>query len=312
MSRRLEPQDLYAIQLVEDPQITPDGEQIAYVKAEIDRTTYEYHRNIWVTSASGTPGRRFTAGDNDTTPRWSPDGQSLAFLRRAAGEVKPKNEDERGHGVGKAQLWVLPADGGEARQLTWARYGVGDPEWSPDGAFIIYSAEVGEPDDREAEDAALHDKRVPAVRTIDRLWNRFDGKGWNYERRSHLFRIPRGGGDPEQLTDGDWDDGSPALLARWEADRLYLRPHRGALELARQRHLDPRGGLEAAHPANGRDGVRGITGLVPGWPSPRLHRIAAPPRRRLHGPDGRGGGQAGNRQTPDREVRADLCRHLHR
>ena len=83
MSRRLEPQDLYAIQLVEDPQITPDGEQIAYVKAKIDRTTYEYHRNIWVTSASGTPGRRFTAGDNDTTPRWSPDGQSLAFLRRS-------------------------------------------------------------------------------------------------------------------------------------------------------------------------------------------------------------------------------------
>jgi len=147
MSRRLEPQDLYAIQLVEDPQITPDGERIAYVKAEIDRNTYEYHRSIWVTSASGTPGRRFSAGDNDTTPRWSPDGQSLAFLRGAAGEVKPKNEDERGRGVGKPQLWVLPADGGEARQLTWARYGVGDPEWSPDGASIVYSAEVGEPDD---------------------------------------------------------------------------------------------------------------------------------------------------------------------
>ncbi|TMF90369.1 MAG: serine hydrolase, partial [Chloroflexi bacterium] len=188
MSRRLEPQDLYAIQLVEDPQITPDGERIAYVKAEIDRNTYEYHRSIWVTSASGTPGRRFSAGDNDTTPRWSPDGQSLAFLRGAAGEVKPKNEHERGRGVGKPQLWVLPADGGEARQVTWARYGVGDPEWSPDGASIVYSAEVGEPDDREAEDATLHDKRVPAVRTIDRLWNRFDGKGWIYERRSHLFR----------------------------------------------------------------------------------------------------------------------------
>src|SRR6184192_608598 len=211
MSRRLEPQDLYAIQLVEDPQITPDGERIAYVRAEIDRNTYEYHRSIWVTSASGTPGRRFSAGDNDTTPRWSPDGQSLAFLRGAAGEVKPKNEDERGRGVGKPQLWVLPADGGEARQLTWARYGVGDPEWSPDGAFIVYSAEVGEPDDPEAEDATLHDKRVPAVRTIDRLWNRFDGKGWVYERRSHLFRIAVGGGEPEQLTDGDWDDGAPTF-----------------------------------------------------------------------------------------------------
>jgi len=211
MSRRLEPQDLYAIKLVEDPQIAPDGERIAYVKAEIDRQTYDYHRSIWVITVGGTQGRRYTAGDNDTTPRWSPDGRSLAFLRAPAGEVKPKNEDERDRGIAKAQLWVLPADGGEARQLTRARDGVGEPEWSPDGAFIVYSAEVGEPDDPEAEDASLHDRRVPAVRTIDRLWNRFDGKGWIYERRSHLFRIAVGGGEPEQLTDGDWDDGSPAF-----------------------------------------------------------------------------------------------------
>src|SRR5437762_9337211 len=72
MSRRLEPQDLYAIQLVEDPQITPDGEQIAYGKAEIDRNTYEYHRSIWVTSASGTPGRRFSAGDTTRRPAGRP------------------------------------------------------------------------------------------------------------------------------------------------------------------------------------------------------------------------------------------------
>src|SRR2546428_319872 len=154
---------------------------------------------------------RGVAGDHPTTPRGSPEGRALPFLRAPAGEVKPKNEEERDRGIGKAQLWVLPADGGEARQLTWARYGVGEPEWSPDGAFIVYSAEVGEPDDPEAEDAHLHDKRVPAVRTIDRLWNRFDGKGWIYERRSHLFRIAVGGGEPEQLTDGDWDDGAPAF-----------------------------------------------------------------------------------------------------
>ena len=211
MSRRLEPQDLYGIKLVEDPQLAPDGERIAYVVAEIDRHSYDYHRSIWVTPLSPTQGRRYTAGDNDTSPRWSPDGRSLAFLRAPAGEVKPRNEEERDRGIEKAQLWVLPADGGEARQLTWARNGVGEPEWSPDGAFIVYSAEVGEPDDPEADDAGLHDKRVPAVRTIDRLWNRFDGKGWVYERRSHLFRIAVGGGEPEQLTDGDWDDGAPTF-----------------------------------------------------------------------------------------------------
>ena len=55
MSRRLEPQDLYAIKLVEDPQIAPDGKRIAYVTAEIDRQTYDYHRTIWVAPADGTP-----------------------------------------------------------------------------------------------------------------------------------------------------------------------------------------------------------------------------------------------------------------
>ena len=212
MTRRLEPQDLYSIKLVEDPQITPDGERIAYVVAEIDRESYEYHRSIWVADAAGRGDpRRYTAGNNDSTPRWSPDGRSLAFVRGPVGEVKPKNKEERARGVGKPQLWILPADGGEARQLTWLRDGAGDPTWSPDGATIVFTAEVGQPDDAEAADAQLEEKRVPAVRTIDRLWNRLDGKGWIYERRSHLFRIPSSGGDPEQLTDGDWDDGSPAF-----------------------------------------------------------------------------------------------------
>ena len=78
--------------------------------------------------------RRFTAGPNDTSPRWSPDGAALAFVRAPQGEVKPANTEERARGVGKPQIWLLPTDGGEARQLTFLRYGAGNPVWSPDGA----------------------------------------------------------------------------------------------------------------------------------------------------------------------------------
>jgi dipeptidyl aminopeptidase/acylaminoacyl peptidase len=211
MARPLQPEDLYSIRLVEDPQIAPDGRSIAYVVMSIERGDYEYRRQIFVVSAEGGVVRPFSAGPKDTTPRWSQDGSRIAFVRAPAGEPKPKDEAERDRGVGKPQLWVLPADGGEARQLTFAREGASDPVFTPEGDAVLYSAEVGAADDREAEDASLHDRKVPAVRSIDRLWHRFDGKGWNYERRQHFFVVSAGGGTPRQLTDGDWDDGAPAF-----------------------------------------------------------------------------------------------------
>ncbi len=214
MTRPLEPEDLYAIKLAEDPRISPDGSRVAYVVLEVDRARYEYRRSIWMAPTVGGEARRYTMGPSDTSPRWSPDGRKLAFVRAPAGEVKPKNHEERARGVGKPQLWALAADGGEAHQLTFARHGIEDPTWSPDRGSILYTAEVGEADDQEADDAALEDRRVPAVRTIDRLWYRMDGMGWTYERRKHLFLIPATGGEPRQLTDGDWDDRTPA----WSPD----------------------------------------------------------------------------------------------
>ncbi len=213
-TRELSPEHLYAIRLAEDPQIAPDGEHVAYVLLEVDRPTYEYRRSIWLASNREGQPRRYTAGSNDSSPRWSADGRHLAFVRAPAGEVKPQDLEERARGVGKPQIWVLATDGGEARQLTFERHGAGDPVWSPDGQSLLYSAQVGDADDREADDAQLDEKRVPAVRTIDRLWYRLDGKGWKYERQSHLFLTPLTGGESRQLTDGDWDDEAPA----WSPD----------------------------------------------------------------------------------------------
>jgi dipeptidyl aminopeptidase/acylaminoacyl peptidase len=214
MTRPLAPDDQLALALAEDPQIAPDGERIAYVVASIDRPTYEYRRAIWIAPVSGGEPRPFTSGPNDSSPRWSLDGRQLAFVRAPAGKLEPKDETEHARGVGKPQIWVIPADGGEARQLTFARDGAHDPIWSPDSATLLYTAETGAPDDPEADEAKRNGKEIPAVRTIDRLWYRLDGHGWNYERRTHLFSIAAAGGEPQQLTDGDWDDGVPA----WSPD----------------------------------------------------------------------------------------------
>jgi len=85
--------------------------------------------------------------------------------------------------------------------LTFMPHGASNPTWSPYSKRMVFSAAVG-PLDEETEDG----KTLPKVRVIDRLLYRLDGVGFIYERRQHLFLVDVSGGEPKQLTDGDWDD----------------------------------------------------------------------------------------------------------
>ncbi len=225
MPRPLTPDDLYAFKLVEEARISPDGAIIAYVQQEMDRAKYEYHRSIWLIPTEGGEAQRFTAGHNDTHPRWSPDGHSIAFLRAPAGQEKPKNKAERDQGKGNPQLWVIPVAGGEAQQLTHLRYGASEPVWSPDSNTLTFHARTGTPDDEEADDLTLEGLNVPKVRTIDKLAYKLDGVGYTYELRTHVFTVcvecalkGQPGGEPKQVSDGDWNDTMPT----WSPDGRCL------------------------------------------------------------------------------------------
>lgn len=116
--RAMTPQDITRIQFISDPQLSPDGRWVACVVTMLAEDQDEYLSNIWMVDTTGGEPRRFTTGPKrDIAPRWSPDGSRLAFVSERA----PKQ---------KAQLYVMPADGGEPTRLTDLRHGVAQPVWS--------------------------------------------------------------------------------------------------------------------------------------------------------------------------------------
>ena len=204
-------EDLYAFKFLGKPRISPDGQRVAFAVTTIDEGKQEYRTSIWMVSSEGGEAKRFTTGaGRASNPSWSPDGRWLAFVSEREGEPVGKDEKEqKQRGKGKSQIWLIPTDGGEARQLTFMQHGASNPVWSPDSKRLVFNAPVG-PADEETEDG----KPLPKARVIDRLWYRLDGVGFIYERRDHLFLIDVAGGEPEQLTDGDWDDSDPT----WSPD----------------------------------------------------------------------------------------------
>ncbi|MGW6054960.1 serine hydrolase [Streptomyces sp. NPDC055189] len=205
MTRRPALDDLYAIALPEQPALSPDGTRIAYVLRTADREHDREDRALWTVPTGGGAARRLTRGPADTAPAWSPDGRWIAFLRG---------------GDGPAQLWLLPAEGGEPEALTKLPAGAGAPVWSPDGTAIAFPAPVGGGHDT----AAAATVQAPVV--ADRIGYKADGRGLFGPVRSHLHVVDLDSRDARQVTRGDWHAGDPA----WSPDgrSLAFRAARGA------------------------------------------------------------------------------------
>jgi dipeptidyl aminopeptidase/acylaminoacyl peptidase len=212
-SDKLEPMDMFNVQWDMNPQISPDGSQIVYERHFADIIGDQWHSNLWIVNFDGRKNRPLTTGDyNDSDPRWSPDGNRLAYVSTRDG---------------KPQIYVRWMDTGQTTKLTDLAHPPGGLSWSPDGKEIAFTNLVpGPPTElgRVPHPPAGAQWAEPPI-LVDKLHWRSNGSGLVPNGYTQIFVIGSEGGAPHQVSHGDYNftagfDGAGGF--NWTKDGRYL------------------------------------------------------------------------------------------
>jgi dipeptidyl aminopeptidase/acylaminoacyl peptidase len=228
--RNITEKDLFNFVWIGDPQVSPDGSRVAFIRVTVNDKKDGYNTAIWTVATTSGETRQLTNGPRDTTPRWSPDGKYLLFVR--APEVSGRMEPP--------QLFMLAMGGGEPFQFTTLPRGAAGPQWSPDGKMILFynsatpeeiakAARSNTPPSQPAPSPAASPtppERESDVRVITRAVYRANGQGYlDFKHPQHLWVVtaPKTGDEkvtPKQLTSGRFDEAG----AFWSKDgsRIYF------------------------------------------------------------------------------------------
>ena len=234
----MKPSDLDLLNSVSEPSLSPDGTHAVVSVQRPDFAADSYVGQLWSVRLDGSAPRRLTRGFSDSSPRYSPDGSLIAFLRSAPG-VRP-------------QLYAMPAAGGEPVQLTDRHLGVSWFRFSPDSARIVFSSRVPEQGRYGTLDGVPAGAEDP--RLITTLNYRMNGAGYTRDKFVQAFiltlpdltaepfippvgraadnpdrdQVPTGLPEAQQLTSWDADVQNPVFNADGSSVLFTAALHEGA------------------------------------------------------------------------------------
>jgi dipeptidyl aminopeptidase/acylaminoacyl peptidase len=196
-------EDLLKARRVGDPQVSPDGKQLAFTIGDVNFDANRVVTHIYVTSIDGGNMKQLTSGDRSSSaPRWSPDGKKIAYTTGG-------------------QIWVMEADGDHKEQVTKISSGAAGPVWSPDGKWMAFTSDVYPDCDNDEcnkkRDEQAESSKVKAHIVTRLLYKHWDE--WRDVKRTHVFVVSSKGGTARDLTTGDFD--SPPYAAASGVDYAF-------------------------------------------------------------------------------------------
>ena len=191
--RRFTIDELLKVRRVGDSQVSPKGDLVAFTITDMSVTANKGTTQIYVVPLGAGEVRQLTNDEHSSaSPRWSPDGEKLAFISARDGED---------------QIWTIDVSSGALKKITSLSTGPGDPVWSPDGNWLAFASDVYPEclsdacNQKRAEEKAQSKVKVHvATRLLYRHW-----KSWKDGTRSHIFVVSVNGGEARDLTPGDYD-----------------------------------------------------------------------------------------------------------